>query len=90
MKFDHGVPARKGQDWDSNLNSGSPWPILNHPLLSLGHSTDGCGISYKDAVLPWVHRTSATSNSAPEMARLYTGVLGFWASERQLPLLRSG
>lgn len=90
MKHDNGLPARKGQDWDSNPNSGAPWPILNYPLVSLGHSTASLGISYKNAVLPLVHRTSAASNSACEMARLHVGVLGFWASERQLPLLRSG
>lgn len=33
VKLDQSLPARKGQEWDSNPSSEAQWPILNPPPL---------------------------------------------------------
>lgn len=85
VKLDQSLPARKGQEWDSNPSSEAQWPILNPPpppQLSLGHSAGGNSDGFGDAVLLWVHRISVLRHITSEMARLHlghAGVLGIYA-----------
>lgn len=74
----------KGKEWGSNSSSEAPRPVLKYPQLRLGHSTGGHAAGYRDAVLPWVRRISASSHIASEMARLHVvhgGVLGIHTIE---------
>lgn len=43
VKSDQGLPARKGQEWDSNPRSEAQWPVPNHPQLSLGQRQNSHG-----------------------------------------------